>query len=154
VNIGEHDTRNNTKDVCHDCGNQCCKLGGVVATKNEVDAITERGYPNHFVKITRDVYGLEWGKDGSCVYLNDSGCSIYPVRPLGCRMFPVVQTRSHDVILVKCPLASYLSDDEITTRRRILLQRPKYIIKESEHLRQNHIKDLKIRIANYEHEKI
>ncbi len=154
MNIGEHDARIITKDICSDCGSQCCKLGGVVATKNESDAITERGYPNHFVKLKCDVYGIDWGKDGSCVYLNDSGCSIYHVRPLGCRMFPVVQTRNHDVILVKCPLASSLSDDEISTRKRILLQRPNYVIRESEHLRQNHEKDLRMRIAKYEHERV
>ena len=150
MNIGEHDT----KDVCSDCGNHCCKLGGVVATKNEIDAITERGYPDYFVKLSKDVYGLDWGNDGSCVYLNDLGCSIYHVRPLGCRMFPVVQTRNHDVILVKCPLVSYLSDDEILTRKRILHQRPKYIIMESEHIRCNHIKDLKIRLTKYGHQKL
>jgi Fe-S-cluster containining protein len=154
VNIGKYDTRITTKEVCSDCGSQCCKLGGVVATKNESDAITERGYPNHFVKLTCDVYGIDWGKDGSCVYLNDSGCSIYHVRPLGCRMFPVVQTRNHDVILVKCPLASCLSDDEITTRKRILFQRPKQILRESEKIRQNHIKDLEIWASKYDYQRV
>lgn len=154
MNIGEQDTRNDNKAICSDCGSQCCKLGGAVATKNEIDAIAELGYPNHFFKLSNDVYGLDWGSNGRCVYLNDSGCSIYPVRPLGCRMFPVVQTINHDVILVKCPLASSLSDDEILTRKRILFQRPKHILRESEQMRQNHIKDLQIWASRYDYQRV
>ena len=81
------------EDICAECGSHCCKLGGVVATRNEVDAILAEGYPNYFIRLSDEVYGVEWGDDGHCPYLDQSKCSIYSVRPLGCRMFPVVQTQ-------------------------------------------------------------
>ena len=142
------------QDTCFDCGNQCCKLGGVVATQNEVDAITKLEYPNHFVKLSTDVYGIEWENGGTCAYLENGKCSIYSVRPLGCRMFPVVQTQNHDIILVKCPLSSFISDDEIGKRRQILLQRPKDIIRKSEQIRSDHIKEVAIRASKYNYLKL
>ncbi len=154
VNIEKQNTRNGSKDICIDCGGYCCTLGGVVATQNEVDAIIKLGYPNHFIQLSKDVYGIEWGKDGSCVYLKDGTCSIYSVRPLGCRVFPVVQTRNHEIILIKCSLASHLSNDEVLKRKKTLIERPWYIIAESEHLREDHIKDLEMRATKYGHQKI
>jgi Fe-S-cluster containining protein len=155
LSIGEHTNRNDIDldDICIECGGYCCRLGGVVATKNEVDAIIQRGYPNHFIQLSSDVYGTEWGDDGTCVYLENGRCTIYAVRPLGCRMFPVVQTRSGDVILIECPLAAQLSE-ELAKRKKVLKQRPNYIIKESACLREEYIKDLQIRATRYHHQKL
>ena len=88
------------------------------------------------------------------MYLKDGTCSIYSVRPLGCRVFPVVQTRNHEIILIECPLASYLSNDEVLERKKTLIERPWYIIGESEHLRENHIRDLEMRAAKYGHQEV
>jgi Fe-S-cluster containining protein len=156
VSIGERQTGTDEylKDVCLECGSHCCKLGGVVATQNEVDAITERGFPNYFIRLSDEVYGIEWGEDGTCAYLEDGRCTIYPVRPLGCRMFPVVQTRSNDIILIECKLAEQLTEEDLETRKRVLKQRPIHIIRESSTLREDHIHDLQMRAAKYNHQKL
>lgn len=147
-------TETNSKDICFKCEAYCCKFGGVIATKNEVDAIIARGYTNHFFLLSDDVYGIDWGDDGTCVYLEDDVCVIYPVRPLGCRMFPVVQTRSNEIILIECPVSSHLSEEELIKRKRILKQRPMYIVRGAENLREEHIKELQIRASKYGHQKL
>jgi Fe-S-cluster containining protein len=139
------------KDICAACGGVCCKLGGVVATRNEVDAIIDRGYQNYFIEIADSVYGTEWGDDGVCPYFRDNECSIHEVRPLGCRLFPVVQTTSRDILLIECPLAPHLSREEIQNSKIILSQRPDYITRRSEHLREEHAKELQMRISRFNH---
>jgi Fe-S-cluster containining protein len=151
VSIGERETRSDQdlEDVCLQCGGHCCKLGGVVATQNEVDAITQRGFPIRFIRLSDELYGIEWGEDGTCVYLEDRRCTIYSVRPLGCRMFPVVQTRSYDIILIECKLGEQLSEDELEKRKKVLQQRPLHVIRESESLREDHIHDLQMRATKH-----
>jgi Fe-S-cluster containining protein len=150
----KQNTKDDLKDICLDCEGHCCKLGGVVATQNEVDAITKLGYPNYFVQLSNDVCGIEWENDGSCPYLMNGLCSIYSVRPLGCRIFPVIQDQNHDVTLIECPLSFSISDNEIEQRKQILIQRPNYIIRQSVEMRSEHIKNLTIRATRYSHKKI
>ena len=143
------DASSDPKDICAACGGICCKLGGVVATRNEIDAIIERGYPSHFIEIADGVYGTEWGDDGVCPYFIDNECSIHEVRPLGCRLFPVVQTTSRDILLIECPLAPHLSREEIQNSKEILTQRPDFITRRSEHLREEHAKELQMRVSRF-----
>ena len=140
------------KDICFECEGQCCKIGGVVATENEVEAIIQNGYPNYFEKLSDGVYGIKWGENGICAYFENNKCSIHSVRPLDCRMFPVVQTQSSAIIFIECPLASQLSDEVLTKRKEILMQRPYYIVRESLNHRETHIKDLQMRVAKWDHE--
>ncbi len=141
-----------SKDICFDCGGQCCKIGGVIATEQEIEAITQSGHQDYFERLSEDVYGTKWGEDGICAYFENNECSIHSVRPLGCRMFPVVQTKSGDIIVVECPLSSQLSDEELMERKEILIQRPQRIVRESIHHRENHSKDLQMRIAKWDHQ--
>ena len=142
------------EDVCAECDSHCCKLGGVVATRNEVDAVLAAGYPNYFMRLSEEVYGTEWSDDGHCPYLEQSKCSIYSVRPLGCRMFPVVQTQRGDIVLIHCPLRSQLSDQEISRRKKLLMDRPEYILRESRHHREKHTRELEMRASRYAHEQL
>jgi len=148
-----HDSMD-SKDICFECGGQCCKIGGVIATEHEVEAIIQNGYPNLFEKLSGDVFGTNWGEGGICTYFENNECSIHSVRPLGCRMFPVVQTRSGDIILIECPLALHLSDEELIKRKEILLQRPQYIVRESLHHREDHTKNLQMRVAKWNHQQL
>lgn len=138
-----------SKNICAECGGLCCKLGGVVATRNEVDAIIERGYPNYFVKIANGTYGTNWGNNGTCPYFQNNKCSIHAVRPLGCRLYPVVQSVSREILLIECPLATYLSEKIVQNRKMILLRRPGFIAKMSELFRGAHTKELQMRNSKY-----
>lgn len=140
--------------ICLECGGFCCKLGGVVASRNEVKAILAQGYPNHFIRLADDVYGHDWGSDGTCPYFKNGQCSIYSLRPLGCRMFPVVHTSSTDIVLVECPLACFLSKDELQLRKKLLMECPDHIIRESRLLREEHRHELELRSTRYRHRKL
>lgn len=156
LNIGEQASEDDDdlESICQECGAVCCGLGGVVATQREVDAIRARGYPNYFVEIAAGIYGTEWGEKGECAYLKENQCTIHAVRPLGCRMFPVVQTRSEDIILIECPRASYLTEEQLESRKRMLMQRPRRIITKSDQHRDDHLDDLVMRASQFKHRKL
>ena len=91
--------RDGLKFTCTQCGN-CCggDPGYVWATKEEVRRIAEfLGRPDGRLDKThlRRVglhYSLTEKPGGDCIFLTrengKTGCSIYPVRPLQCRIWP------------------------------------------------------------------
>ena len=106
-------TEHNHSDICRKCDGYCCKLGGVLATKSEVDRVIEAGYPNKFIEITENCYVTDFGENLICPYLNGPICEIYPVRPLLCRKYPIFSTDGEEYYLVHCPLTQYLSKDDL-----------------------------------------
>ncbi|MBD3406985.1 MAG: hypothetical protein GF411_12780 [Candidatus Lokiarchaeota archaeon] len=114
--------------ICTSCESQCCKLGGAVATENEYRAIVETGNPDYFEKVTDGVYQMKWIEpEGRCPYLEDNLCTIYSVRPLGCRMFPVVHVQGIGPHLVRCELSYHLTSATIIERALLLSSRPEEV---------------------------
>ena len=82
--------------TCQRSGNCCSRPGGVVhVTDEDVSAIarhlgmSEAGFRSRYVK--KDSPTLVDGLGGRCIFLKDGAkttCSIYPVRPEGCRTWP------------------------------------------------------------------
>ncbi len=152
---GAVDTSSNDElDICKSCGSHCCKFGGAVATGNEVSAIVEMGYPNHFISVSEDVFITEWGDDMACPYLTDGECEIYEVRPLRCRAFPVFQTGSGEVFLSQCPIASYLSQVEITAMARKLSECPSEILEGAASHLEPYVKALERKISRFDKTRI
>ena len=72
---------------------KCCAIPGVVYVGSwevpamaehfgmTVEAFLEQRLRHHFA----DVYELNMSDDEPCMYLEEDGCAIYPVRPLQCR---------------------------------------------------------------------
>jgi len=88
---------------CKRCAALCCKLGGPLLTREDVERIEDEGYPvkDFLEPISRDIqslallYGnMKSREDGSCIFLefdvklNCYLCSIYDFRPLLCRLYP------------------------------------------------------------------
>jgi Fe-S-cluster containining protein len=153
-NTHKTDSEPTPEEICLECGGLCCKLGGIVATRNEVEAIVAEGFPDHFIQLANGVYGTEWGIDGTCPYFESGKCLIYSVRPTGCRMFPVVENSGTEIVLVECPLAPFLSEEELEERKSVLAQRPDNFIRASEQLRHEHLRELSMRISKYRHRKL
>jgi len=103
----------NHSDICRKCGGYCCKLGGALATKSEVDRVIKAGYTNKFIEITENCYITDFGTNLVCPYLKGFSCEIYPVRPLLCKIYPIFSTDGEEHFLVQCPLTQYLSKDDI-----------------------------------------
>lgn len=82
--------------VCRKCGACCCQPGFVYLTEQESVEIAEYCGENiyHFNSTFCDILDrrklvLKKKTDEVCVFLTDSKCNIYPVRPRQCREFPV-----------------------------------------------------------------
>ncbi|KXH75698.1 MAG: hypothetical protein AM326_08725 [Candidatus Thorarchaeota archaeon SMTZ-45] len=117
-------TVHNYSNICKECGGYCCKQGGSLATKLEVNRIIEAGYPNKFIEISENCYITDFGEDLVCPYLKESACEIYPVRPILCRKYPIFSTNGEEHYLVHCPLTQYLSEEDITQCIEIALEVP------------------------------
>ncbi len=81
---------------CKQCG-ECCKWGGYVhLTDSDMKRISsfllldERDFTDKYTCLTDNRCGLSLteNSDGTCVFLTDDKCTIYPVRPKQCRDFP------------------------------------------------------------------
>jgi len=110
-------------DVCEKCGAACCKIGGADFTLIEMQRVLSAGFSDFFVKLNDDHYELTC-KKGICPYLTETNrCSIYELRPLVCRSFPVYISLSKDeekYSIIGCPLAKYLSKEEIEDKKKMV----------------------------------
>ena len=128
--------------ICLECGAKCCRSGPIVVTVFDIARICKflcMSVEEVFQKYLQVMSGLEYAKyfnlnlndyvveklknviyitlklkdDGSCIFLKDNLCTIYPVRPMTCRVFPL-----RVVGIVKdCPLSKrkdLLTDEEKT----------------------------------------
>ena len=137
-------------DVCAICHNLCCKIGGTGCTKEELDLILESGYENYFTKLSPDLFHTIVTEDKSCPYLKDAECSIYEVRPLGCRLFPIIEVPRQGICLVHCPLTEFLTKSSIQDSLKLILSRPRRIAELSlQFLESNHVKS-EIKLGSFE----
>jgi Fe-S-cluster containining protein len=84
---GTHDNPCKVCTINQDC---CTRLSGLMLTRDEYD----RHFRNHRDElVTRPVNGffiISSGKGGACPHWENSGCRIYHVRPVDCRLYPYV----------------------------------------------------------------
>ena len=95
-------------------------------TSSDINRILRLGYKleDFAVKV-----GGEWrlkNINGKCVFLGDEGCRIYPYRPLGCRLYPLVYDEASGTARFDelCPYADeFEMTDEDVNRLINLLSR-------------------------------
>jgi Fe-S-cluster containining protein len=86
---------------CKRCAALCCKLGGPVLTRKDVERIADEGYSaeDFLNPVSRDGSlrargSMKKREDGSCVFLefddklNCHKCGIHDFRPVLCRLYP------------------------------------------------------------------
>ena len=117
-------TEHDHSEICEECGGYCCRLGGTVATRLEVERIIEAGYPNCFIEITENCYITDFGESLVCPYFKEPACEIYPVRPLLCKKYPIFTTDGEEHFLVHCPLTQHLSKDDLAQCIKAALEVP------------------------------
>ena len=117
-------SRRSNREICAECGGFCCSFGGATATREEYQEILKSGYEDHFVKMSDNCYITEWGENGICPYQEGSSCTIYDVRPLTCRKFPIVSFNKYDHFIAHCALTEQLSEEEIAELIEMSLQIP------------------------------
>lgn len=75
---------------------KCCEIPGLVFVhEGEIPAMAEsfKLTPDGFIveylcRHLGNIYELNMPSDKPCMFLNEDGCRIYPVRPAQCRTFP------------------------------------------------------------------
>ncbi|MBS1825916.1 MAG: YkgJ family cysteine cluster protein [Acidobacteria bacterium] len=73
----------------------CCEQKGwVYVTESDVEraasflALSKEEFEQRYVVRTRHRLRLRKPKDAQCHFLRQGGCSIHPVKPVQCRLFP------------------------------------------------------------------
>ncbi|WP_321494622.1 YkgJ family cysteine cluster protein [uncultured Desulfobacter sp.] len=93
----ENDNLDLTRFECLGCGACCRQSGHVRLRPEEPDIISDflnmdvLDFIETFTCLTRDRNGLSIidAPGGACIFLDNNGCRINPVKPAQCRDFPV-----------------------------------------------------------------
>ena len=124
---------------CKRCASLCCNLGGPIITRKDIELIESIGYfvSDFFEPLKKnEVYssivvgGLKAKKDGSCIFLRSNikqkqhYCSIYPVRPVLCKLYPFTFEcyNSNKIVLkiIPCCMGLNSYEGELITEKFIL----------------------------------
>lgn len=76
------------------CTNCCTQKGFVYVTEGDLGRIaaflkmTAAAFEKRFVYRTRHLLRLRMPRHSQCHFLREGGCSIHPVKPTQCRIFP------------------------------------------------------------------
>jgi Fe-S-cluster containining protein len=91
----------------HSCM-QCCLETSMPLSSSDITRIVKLGYErSDFVTMLTDgAYQLR-NRSGRCVFLSEVGCTIYPNRPEGCQLYPLIwdEDRGQAVRDYLCPHA-------------------------------------------------
>jgi uncharacterized protein len=77
---------------CSHCG-VCCTETEMMLSQKDIARLKKMGFEqDFFVRMDRQGYALLKNRDGYCVFYNldKRRCDIYPNRPVGCRVYPVI----------------------------------------------------------------
>ena len=88
-------------------------------TQSDVKRIRRLGYRDRDFIIAARGERFLLNRGGACVFLGGGGCSIYPYRPMGCRLYPLVYDPAtrRSVLDAECPHRGEFMIREDDTRR-------------------------------------
>ncbi len=109
---------------CTQCG-ECCKgYGGTYVTDADIRAIANyigvesEGFRERYCRMSGSRFVIAQGENGYCLFW-DGNCSIHPVKPRMCRVWPfisgvLVDVRNWRVMADNCPgMRTDVSDESI-----------------------------------------
>ncbi len=95
---------------------KCCYNTEMPLTSRDIERLKKLGYRVEYfaIKTSDGVWRLR-NIDGHCVFLDTKtgACRVYPYRPEGCRLYPLVYDVDNDSVAVdsECPLARCIPVD-------------------------------------------
>ncbi|MBN1455615.1 MAG: YkgJ family cysteine cluster protein [Methanomicrobia archaeon] len=104
---------------------QCCLDTNMPLSSSDITRIVKLGYEfGNFVKTLADgAYQLR-NSSGRCVFLSEVGCTIYPDRPAGCQLYPLIWDKDcgHAVRDHLCPHADEfaVTKTDITNLKQLI----------------------------------
>ncbi len=93
-------------------------------TDEDIRRIVSLGYkPKDFTVFRGGLWRLR-NIDGRCVFLGEDGmCKIYEHRPIGCRLYPLIEIDGRCVVDAEyCPYAYMISEEEVKRFCRDVIQ--------------------------------
>lgn len=119
--------------ACKKCNAFCCTQIKPPVLKSERQIIIKSGYEDCFKKIDDDLYEIISKKDNECPYLDSNkSCKIHKIKPIFCRIWPVIprlKNNNFEFIIIKCPIYSYMTKNEIQDAIKDTKNIPKKAIK-------------------------
>ncbi|MEM1563203.1 MAG: YkgJ family cysteine cluster protein [Candidatus Bathyarchaeia archaeon] len=107
---------------CSGCG-KCCHETEMELSSNDIKRLAGAGFrPKDFMVLHGGVPRLR-NVDGWCYFYNPANkrCRVYKIRPLGCRLYPVVYADGEGAVLDElCPMRHTVSEREFRRKARIL----------------------------------
>ncbi|MCD6514997.1 MAG: YkgJ family cysteine cluster protein [Candidatus Odinarchaeota archaeon] len=109
--------------LCDHCG-YCCQETEMLLTENDIRRIQKLGFSkDFFVRVDGKLLKLK-NINGHCVFWDPlkKRCTIYPYRPIGCRVYPVIYDISKRKCIIdkECHLWHTVSKKEFQKKCRIL----------------------------------
>ena len=86
---------------CLHCG-VCCKETEMLLSQEDIKRLEKSGYQKEsFARFDNAGYALLRNRQGYCVFYDakEHRCSIYAVRPSGCRVYPVIYDEDKGIIV-------------------------------------------------------
>jgi len=111
------------KFKCIECG-ICCLNTEMELLAEDIERITSAGYKLEEFAVERDgIYRLK-NVDGHCVFYDASTrkCKIYNIRPIGCRLYPLIYDGEKIEADRTCPTWHTVSKKEIERLAPYVLQ--------------------------------
>ena len=105
------------------CG-KCCFKTEMLLTRLDISRIKSLGYrEDYFVNRGGEIPKLK-NVNGKCVFLDEEtkACKIYPYRPLGCRLYPLIYNVKEDKVEVDslCPKRNSISKSKVKKYERFV----------------------------------
>ena len=105
---------------------KCCLETRMPLSSLDLNRILELGYRiEYFAVKTNEGWRLK-NNSGICVFLLEEGCGIYPYRPEGCRLYPLVYDEDLRKAVVDpfCPYGGLLKVQKSDVKRlKVLLEK-------------------------------
>jgi len=117
--LRDRDLQRVKAEVCLRCGARCCRgidykswyirvtLRDIVRISRALCLDVYRFIENYIVLIPQGLYSIPVLKavEGSCIFLKETLCMIHHVKPIACRVYPVVPPG--EKLDVRCPLSRF-----------------------------------------------
>lgn len=101
---------------CLRCGT-CCKETEMLLSTEDIERLERKGYSkNFFVRFDSESYARLQNRQGRCIFYDAEKhlCKIYEVRPLGCRLYPVIYDEIKGIVVDRiCMAQRSLNEKEI-----------------------------------------
>lgn len=83
----------------------------MLLSNNDINRIEKHGFSRDFFVDNVNGWLQLKNKNGHCVFHDEKICLIYPQRPEGCRLYPVIYDADDDCAIIDtdCPYKTYFS---------------------------------------------